>query len=356
MDEGKVVCPNCRQLVAPLALDDAAACCPYCRVRVRTAGESVAAQGTPGLPPALNMHGDGRGLPGTSVQAKSNGTEARRQPRGKGAWEIVKIVLGGAAGLGIGYLVVFWIQNRNAADPQPKPRRPQSEQVIARAPSSDKLPEFRPEPSVPLPPIMPSFSAPPIGFGPPERSGVPAPSSAQSAASSAPATNGSSAARSQEPSPSAPQQELEGLPPALKLPSLVDTSSAILCPLHVPAGKTLDIALNAVAANIPAEAALLIERDASAGASWLFSFAPDLSSAAQDKKPLAVLEHAGGKLKFTWRSPIEDAQVRKELANCLLRVTCGTTSKTSVLRVPQEMPRLKVDLERNVSIFPAAPA
>ncbi|HUE73517.1 MAG TPA: hypothetical protein VMP01_21755 [Pirellulaceae bacterium] len=347
MDEGKVVCSNCRQLVVPLGADGPAACCPSCHVRFALPGEAR-------VPPPLVLDGGGRGPPATTP-AKGDGKASSRRQRGaKGPWEIVKVVLGGAAGLGIGYLVVFWIQNRNPQEPKPKPRPPQAQHVIARAPSSDKLPEFRSQPDQSPAPIVPAFTPPPIGFSlPPNSSVAPAPSPAPPGGSSAPADNRSKNRGKPQPSHSAAsavKQDLEGLPPALKLPSLVDTGPAVLCPLHVPAGQTLDISLNAVAADIPEEAALLIERDSSVSPSWLFFYAPDLSDAAQEKKPLAVLEHAGGELKFTWRSPIEDAPARKELANCLLRLTCGKASKTAFLRVPQEMPRLRIDLERVVSL------
>lgn len=344
MDQGKVVCPNCRQLVAPLGVDGPAPCCPSCNVRFSLPGDAP-------VPPSLILDGGGRG-PSATTTAKGDGKASSRRQRGaKGPWEIVKVVLGGAAGLGIGYLVVFWIQNRNPPQPKPKPRQPQARQVIARGPSSDKLPEFRSQPDQSPVPIVPAFTPPPIGFSLPPNPGVaPAPSPTPPGGSSAPAANRSKKGSKPQPSPSAVKQDLKGLPPALKLPSLVDTGPAVLCPLHVPAGQTLEISLNAVAANIPDEAALLIERDSSASPSWFFSYAPDLSAAAQDKKPLAVLEHAGGELKFTWRSPIEDAAARKELANCLLRLTCGKLSKTAFLRVPQEMPRLRIDLERDVSL------
>ena len=355
MGEGAVICPNCGQTVVPVATGGPGPSCPQCYVQFAPARSLPPVQVTSARPagvqaalvtaPALKLDSAPPGAT-AGAAAKADAREARRKRSAMGPWEIVKIVLGGAAGLGIGYLVVFWIQNRQPAL-KAKPR-PQPRQVAARAPTSDKFPEFRSLPETF--PSAPTFVPPVIGFNPSD------PAVAEPAASAFPM--GSSAATDQRqekernsppPARTVQKQELEGLPTALKLPALVDTAAAVLCPLHLPPGKTVDISLNAVAANVPAEATLLIEPNAGAAASWLFSYAPNVNDAAQDKRPLAELKHVGGELVFTWRSPIDDADARKELANCVLRMTCGSTAKTTVLRVPLELPQVRVDLARDIT-------
>ncbi len=355
MVEGQVVCPNCRQLVVPDFLTGADALCPSCHV-LFPAQSAAAAPNARQAPPVVLTDG-----PGDSPQFKLDVGESpssassasprppvkreSRRPRNrqgaKGPWEIVKVVLGGAAGLGIGYLVVLWIQSRT---PQPKtsPQRPQAQEVVAWAPRSERLPEIRSRPDLSSLPIAPVFSPPPIEFSPTSNRD-------SSTAEKTTLDSSGTGAASHAPPPSATRRELDGLPLAIKLPSLVDTASVVLCPLHVPAGKSLEISLNAVAANIPAQAALLIEPDADGGARWKCSYMHDLN-AAQDKRLLGELKHAGGELSFQWHSPIEDAEARKELANCLLRLTCGSISKTAFLRVPQEVPRLGMDLERDLAV------
>jgi hypothetical protein len=262
--------------------------------------------------------------------------------------EIVKVVLGGAAGLGIGYLLVFWLQYRGTSEPTAANKSSQG--TASSASSGVKFPEFRPPPSASTAPATPAFSPPPYsGFGTPIPSTIPPSAPPGHTIVPSPPTT----APPPEPSPSSPpapmpQQALDGLADTLKLPSLVDTVPTVITRLHVPDGKAFDISFNSVAANIPPEAGFLAEPKPATPLSWLVCYAPNLSGSADDKRVLGEMSHAEGELKFAWRAPIEDAEIRKELLNCLMRLTCENVSKTSLLRAASNVPRVTLDLTKDV--------
>jgi hypothetical protein len=266
-------------------------------------------------------------------------------------------VVGGVAGLGIAYLLIFWIQNRSGDE---KPRgEPVAEKKAMKAAAAaddqdDLFPEIR-RSSSPIPAI-PAFTPPSgIGFGSapttaannePER-GDDTPNSPS--VSDRPAPSRPASTDSPRPAPPRPQEPLAGLAESLRLPPIVDTQAAALSPLHLPEGKTLDVSFNVVAANIPAGAAFVAEHKDGSVPTWDLCYVPNLSEPATGKRLLAHLSHESGELKFAWRLPIEDAELRQELANCLLRLTCENTVKLAALRVPLEMPRLALDLTRDTT-------
>ncbi len=260
------------------------------------------------------------------------------------------MVLGGAAGLGLGYLLIVWIQNRSAPEPKEQASKPQPRPAVVRTPKFTEFPKLTREAEPAVVPAAPTFVAPYSGFGPPSAGSLDSSSSPSGAAKSSPkVADRDTNPVAVSPAPPKPQPPLAGVTDVLKLPSLVDTAAVVLCKLHVPAGKTLDLSFNAVAANIPAEAGFLTELQPGASPVWLVSYAPNLNGAANEKKPLAELTHAAGELAFQWRSPIEDAPARKELSNCLLRLSCDSVEKTALLRAPSLVPRLALDLNRDVS-------
>lgn len=140
------------------------------------------------------------------------------------------------------------------------------------------------------------------------------------------------------------------------LPTLVDASPKVLSKLHVPEGATLEVQFNAVAANIPAEATFFSQPKEGTPLTWLICYARNLTEAPKDAKVLAEVKHQSGELSFQWRTPIEDLEARKELSNCLLQVTCENASQTMALRTPAELPRVVLDLNREVATYslPAA--
>jgi hypothetical protein len=377
MGQGNAVCPNCRQTVpfkgpasSPMLR------CAACGLRFMPAQEGayveLAVSSAPppvrpanaqhSLPPNLVLHagssgpptaGSNTAIPEAPSQPSVAGQRAsreRRRPKGYGPLEIVKVVAGGAVGLGLGYLVVLALQRgREPESNQPRAAE-RGQPTVARAERQIEFPQYEPvtsaEPakSTKLPPQM-GFTPPPINFGPVGPAPLPP------AASPSPAPRLEKHAGrppAAEPAPSAPAQPLAGLAEVIKLPSLVDTAPVVLSRLHVPAGMTLGVSFNAVAANIPAEAAFLTEGKAQSPGKWLVCFLPDTDGSPNDKRVLAEMQHANGELSFVWRTPIEDADARKELSNCLLKLSCGDVAKTSLLRWPVEAPRLALDLQREV--------
>ena len=273
-----------------------------------------------------------------------------QRSKGFGPLEIVKVVVGGAAGLGIGYLLVFWLQYRSAPDPAVAASK-LPERTASSTSSEVKFPEFRPPPIAPVAPSTPAFSPPPYSsFGTPISPLPPGPPDFHTRSNPPVSTvPPPETTASTTPAP-IPQQALDGLAETLKLPSLVDTSPSVITSLHVPEGKPLDISFNSVAANIPADAAFLVEPQDGTPLSWLVCYAPNLSGTTDDKRVLAEMSHVGGELKFAWRAPIEDAEIRKELPNCLMRLTCENVSKTSLLRSASAAPRLSLDLTKEIGV------
>ena len=397
MGENNVSCPKCRQTVVGKFPPGSTLICPACGTRfpatidATTADSSPAANSSPAAdqhvaaavpkvnpaprppvrqaPPPTEPATLAAAMPQILVtaddhsrQPASGGTAAApaiaagppRPERAKkfGPLEIVKVVVGGAAGLGLGYLVVLWIQSRGAPDPAAN----NSERVAAsRASSGVEFPKFRPPPSSPVVSASPPFTPPP--FVPPPFAGIdPAASSAGrpgSPASPAASDSPSSSAPPPEKRPDAapqpvPQQPLDGLSEIVKLPALVDTAPAPITRLHLPDAKTLEISFNSVAANVPADAAFFVESKEGTSQAWHVCYTPNLSGSTNDKRVLAEMSHAEGELKFAWRAPIDDAEIRKELLNCLMRLTCENVSKTSLLRAASNVPRVTLDLTKDV--------
>jgi hypothetical protein len=391
MGENNISCPKCRQVVSGKFPPGSTLVCPACGSRFQAAIEPDAADFRPAaetrpaadLPDAATMPkvnparrppvrqapapaepmaaspampqfvvaDDRSPKPATAgtPAAPSIATGPPRPERSKkfGPLEIVKVVLGGAAGLGIGYLFMLWIQHRSAPDPAMAENK--SARTASSPASGVEFPKFRPPAATPQVPVTPPFTPPPFGgfdasasspigpvspVGPATSDPSPVPSPPENRPATAPAP--------------APQQALDGLAEVLKLPSLVDTTPAVISRVHVPEGKTLEVSFNSVAANVPADAAFFVEAKKETPLAWHVCFAPTLSGATNDKRVLGELTHQQGELKFAWRAPIEDAEIRKELGNCLMRLTCENVSKTSVLRSASEAPRLILDLDKEV--------
>jgi hypothetical protein len=392
MGENPVTCPNCRQAVpSKLTPGSAMLRCPACGLRFLPVTVAGMTEDMPslGVPPRINqatrppviqtpapapgghvsapaalptivVTENDRGRTPSPVRATAPGPSIAAAPatsiaagtrpnrtKNFGPLEIVKVVLGGAAGLGIGYLVVSWLQYRGA--PAPEAANKSARTTASSTPSGVQFPEFRRPPTTPTAPLAPAFSPPPYNdFGTPIPSSLPpGPPIGHSVPVLPPSTVPPETSPSTPPEP-VPQQALEGLAEILKLPSLVDTAPAVISRLHVPEGKTLEISFNAVAANIPEEAAFFAEPQEGTPLAWLVCYTPNLSGSADDKRLLAEMIHAGGELKFAWRAPIADAETRKELLNCLMRLTCENVSKTSLLRSASNAPRLLLDLTKDV--------
>lgn len=361
MSQGNAVCPNCRQFLPTSGMSSPMLRCPACGVQLRIAasGDAVFPQTTT-PPPARQIEpaapaSISEGQLVQSAQRGQVGSGQRRRGPGFGLLEIAKVVAGGAVGLGLGYLVILAIQSgHNRETSQPAVEAPSARTGARREPKIE-FPQFADARSAKVPDVIPSspatFTAPsvaPIGSTPTP----PFPSTPM-------ATRGPKNPVKQQtvqPPPATPDQPLAGLTQVIKLPSLVDTAPVVLCPLHVPVGIPLGIAFNAVAANVPAEAAFLAEIKSESPRTWLVCYFPDTSGSPQDKRVLGEIRHADGELSFVWRTPIEDTDARRELSNCLLKLSCRDVAKTAVLREPEQTPRLKLDLRREVQThtWPAA--
>ena len=363
MSQGNPVCPNCRQFLPISGMSSPLLRCPACGVQLRIAASCDAVFPQATTPPPARQIEPEMPVPISErqlvqpAQRRQVGSDKRRGGRGLGLLEIAKVIAGGAVGLGLGYLVILAIQSgRKHETSPPAVEAPSARTVAGHEPKID-FPQFDhslsdevPEVTAPSPATV---TAPPRNMAPVGPIPMPASPAMPRATGDPKVTVKQQTAL---PQPAAPRQPLAGLTQVIKLPSLVDTAPVVLCPLHVPPGTPLTIVFNAVGANIPAEAAFLAEIKSETPRTWHVCYFPDTNGSPEDKRVLAEFRHADGELSFVWRTPIEDTDARRQFFNCLLKLSCREVAKTALLREPQQTPRLKLDLQREVQThtWPAA--
>jgi hypothetical protein len=200
--------------------------------------------------------------------------------------------------------------------------------------------QFGPPP-FPIPP-------PPFGMPPPGQvvtSGGPSPKSRTPAPQPPPANS---------PPKRNPNDPLDIVPTACRLPALISTSPEKLLSLTCEPREKFEVSVRNAAANILPEAAFFAQADASQQ-SWSVGYAADVNSGA-GKTPVATIRREGLDLTLAWSQPTADLELRKQLGNCQLELRHGSDSRLVQLRLPLAAGPAVLDLTKDVQTieFPVA--
>ncbi|HEY2410981.1 MAG TPA: hypothetical protein VGI40_01985 [Pirellulaceae bacterium] len=148
-------------------------------------------------------------------------------------------------------------------------------------------------------------------------------------------------------------------PRFLKLPPLASSAPFPWFSLSRDPEEPLTLILHADAATLPAGVNLRI-RENSGGRSWTIEQLGDLSASNQNTA-IGQIRLTGRELTFAWSALSTEAEIRRQLANCLLEITCGDEFRNLQLREPLIMPALAIDfdhekqtVELNISDTPSS--
>jgi hypothetical protein len=188
----------------------------------------------------------------------------------------------------------------------------------------------RPGPSPPSVPIVlyepPPQVRPAIVAGPSAAEPAPPPDRAALLPSaSSPSASSPASSPPAEPPPAKPEDILATLGEAWQLPALISTASEALGSLAGPPQEPLKLSLRSQAANIPAEAAIYADSAGEPGA-WSILYVANVQSAS-GQVPLATIRLDGSQFHFTWSSASENADLRRQVANCQLQVRHGESTR-----------------------------
>jgi hypothetical protein len=102
--------------------------------------------------------------------------------------------------------------------------------------------------------------------------------------------------------------------------------------------------LHTEAATLPVGASLKVQAE-TGDQSWTIEHLGDTSSGGQ-KADVGQIRREGRELSFAWSAPPADMEIRRQLANCLLEMTCGNEFRNLQLREPLVASSITIDLSR----------
>ena len=327
-----IACPTCRTpLAAPPEMAGQTVACPRCQQMILLAGPSKPVYPTMPAAPAA-------GPPARPAAA------ARSAPRAKPfPWPAVVSWAAMLACL-IVPAVILWrlraahlanppaaVAKNRAESPPPPPSSVRAAGVVT-APAATPL---QPPPLTPRAPIgksLPTQTA--LPHAPPAARVQPSPT--------APAAPSQATA----PAPPHPAETLATLGEAWQLPALISTANEAMGKLAGPPTEPLMLALRSPAADLPPEAAIYAQAAGEPGV-WSVLYVEDVSAPA-NPTPLATIRLEGEQLGFAWTSATENAELRRQVANCQLLVRCGPSVRLIQLRVPLAQAACKLDLSQDV--------
>jgi hypothetical protein len=265
----------------------------------------------------------------------------------------VLIVLGGSAGLVMGAMIIFYVTGQDFLGLSGKLNQQPPPQADATSIPSPVQPSTTIEETPAVPHSPPTTESPTIK--PPERPKTktivksPIPQSAEPVPVA------------EEPKPLvAPPESLElfaNAPRFLKLPPSASSASYPWFSLSRDPTEPLTLVLHNEAATLPAGVNFKIRAD-SGRSTWTIEQSGDPSTGNQNIAA-ARIRLNGRELSFAWTAPSAESETRRQLANCLLEITCGSEFRNLQLREPLTMPALAIDfdhekqnIELNVSDTP----
>jgi hypothetical protein len=275
----------------------------------------------------------------------------KSRPRSKSAvLSTVLTILGGAMGLALGLLLVFYITgqdflglsgklrpqaDRSAPLAESKPPSPREEPNSAVRPGAD-------EPDRPQEPPA-DTSKPQQAAAPPHKS--PHHGKAKTAPKKAPP----------RPAPAPPAEPkkpnahaLAVVPTAAPIPPLASQEAAPLFTLASEPTDPLRMTIHSDTANLASRASIRAEADAQ-GRGWVLYHLSDAGDAAS-KNMLAIIRREGLALTFAWTQPLANADLRRQVANCLLEISMANELRTVQLRMPIAATPLVLNLEQETQL------
>jgi hypothetical protein len=270
------------------------------------------------------------------------------------------IVVGGSAGLIMGAVIIFYVTGQNVLELSGKQN--EQPQQTASTPSPTQL---RPTTTIEESPIVPAI--PPTTETPPAKP-LEKPKTKTIVKSPTPQVVEPAPVVEEPKPPAAPSPDsleiFSSAPRFLKLPQLASSASYTLFSLSRDPAEPLTLVLHTEAATLPAGANFRIRADES-GSSWTVEQSGDSSAANSSVSVqnigIAHIRLNGRELTFAWSGSTSETEIRRQLANCLLEITCGSEFRNLQLREPLFVPAIAIDfdhekqqsVELNVSDTPA---
>lgn len=264
------------------------------------------------------------------------------------------IIVGGVAGLGVGSLVVSYLSSRgmiafNTKSDQPRKQLPVQEAPRPSSPTNVPWNDWTVSP----PAAASDESAPgiarddfPTRIAPPNDRPLPAPPPLPE-----PPPPLAPAPANPPPVEEPPRLTylFAAVPSSLRLPPLISSEPVPLLKLAREPEEPLSLKIDSSAGNLPAGSAITADADPQ-GRGWIVSFVTDAAAAA-GKVTLAIIRREGLELSLAWAVPLNDSELRRQLANCLLEVGTVKDSRVLQLREPLGLGPLVLDLEKENQII-----
>jgi len=143
-----------------------------------------------------------------------------------------------------------------------------------------------------------------------------------------------------------PAGTLASVVPQAELPELASTAAQVITPHTVAQIESLRLRLISTAADIAEQAAIFTMRLPSDPLVWEVSYTADLQAEQPQVVPLGSLLVSPESISFQWREPLSDAELRRQLKNCVLVLEAENASAHVVLRKPISSQIVKLDLDR----------
>jgi hypothetical protein len=296
----------------------------------------------PQLPEAgtpFSAHADSAGPP--PVANRSGVRRLPRRTNSASPLSTILIVIGGCAGLMMGVLIIFYLTGQDflglsgklkppppQADATPLPVQPKS--TVEESPGFPALPPApetapirspeKPKTKTIVNPVEPQTTQPVPVVEEPKPPPVRTPESFEL---------------------------LADAPRFLKLPPLASSASYPWFSLSRDPTQPLTLVLHTEAAMLPAGINLKLRAD-SGGNSWTIEQTGDLSAGNQSVG-IGQIRLTGRELTFAWSALSADSEILRQLANCLLEITCGNELRNLQLREPLVVPALAIDFDHEKS-------
>ena len=295
---------------------------------------------------------------GTAFAAPAASQSAVRRPgrRAENAslLSTIMIAVGGAAGLGVGVLLVFYLTGQDILGMSGKLKSPPA-QVEVPIDRTTKVPQ-QPERPVEVRPIelpvntvpAPTPSVPPPPRTRPSKPVIVAPPPVVVEPQPVP----------EPPAPPKPPDSiwlLNEAPRFLRLPALGSSVPETWLNFSRDPNEPPKFVLHTEAATLPNNSTLRVQAEPG-DASWLIELQTD-----GQKVPVGQIRREGPGVVFAWSVPPADIEVRRQLANCMLEMTIEKEFRTLQLREPMVVSPLTIDfnddkqpIELNILDTPAS--
>ena len=278
--------------------------------------------------------------------AADEAAEPRKRREQNMAVELVKVVLGGAAGLGLGCLVIAYFMPGFFGGGRRPPKTAKAAPIVSSS---------TPTSTEPTPPVVwktnpedvPASSSVRRTTKNRSKPARPLPSAPQPTPQ--PTINIRSAPAQPQPTIVAtpkPLDPLASLPAHLPLPVLATGSRHELAKLNDAQAKPIELHLKSKAADIPPNSAIFVEAADAKKRVWNVFYAPNLAAAQTTRQLLGIFDFSPSDLGFRWQEPPPDVMLQGQLSNCMLEARSGDSVRAVALRAATMKSPLVLDMNK----------